>query len=144
MTVLHKRRKDHRGCGRYRREGRRVGSGCSRLTQLLLLLSRLRGTISLLQQSHRRFGAGKEEWRMPLKGQDRQYHLDCLRVLATFAVMILHIAAQNWYGADVMSFEWNVFNFYDSMVRWAVPVGGRDWWLSGGRKCSASVMKSAK
>ena len=59
---------------------------------------------------------------MTLKGQDRQYHLDCLRVLATFAVMILHIAAQNWYGADVMSFEWNVFNFYDSMVRWAVPV----------------------
>ena len=59
---------------------------------------------------------------MPLKGQDRQYPLDCLRVLATFAVMILHIAAQNWYGVDVMSFEWNVFNFYDSMVRWTVPV----------------------
>ena len=56
------------------------------------------------------------------EGQDRQYHLDCLKVLATFAVMLLHIAEQNWHSANVLSFEWNVLNFYDSVVRWAVPV----------------------
>ncbi len=54
--------------------------------------------------------------------QNRTYYLDCLRILATFAVMVLHISAQNWYSTDVMSFEWNVFNLYDSIVRWAVPV----------------------
>ena len=36
--------------------------------------------------------------------------------------MVLHISAQNWRVTDVISFEWNVFNFYDSIVRWAVPV----------------------
>ena len=35
--------------------------------------------------------------------------------------MILHIAAQDWRVTNVKSFEWNIFNFYDSIVRWAVP-----------------------
>lgn len=49
---------------------------------------------------------------------DRQAYYDILRIFATFAVMILHIAADNWYGTDIHSFEWNVSNFYDSIVRW--------------------------
>lgn len=53
---------------------------------------------------------------------DRQRHLDYLRVFATVSVMILHIAAQNWYNADVNRMEWQTFNFYDSIVRWGVPV----------------------
>lgn len=53
---------------------------------------------------------------------DRQAYYDILRIFATFAVMILHIAADNWYGTDIHSFEWNVSNFYDSIVRWGVPV----------------------
>ncbi len=35
--------------------------------------------------------------------------------------MVLHLGAQNWYTTDVKSFAWNTFNFYDSIVRWAVP-----------------------
>lgn len=54
--------------------------------------------------------------------EDRQTSFDCLRIMAAFAVMILHIAAQNWHVSDVRTFEWNVFNCYDGMVRWAVPV----------------------
>lgn len=53
---------------------------------------------------------------------ERIAYLDYLRVVATFAVMILHTAAQNWYTMDAKSYEWNVFNFYDSIVRWCVPV----------------------
>lgn len=53
---------------------------------------------------------------------DRQAYYDILRFFATFAVMILHIAADNWYGTDIHSFEWNISNFYDSIVRWGVPV----------------------
>ena len=52
----------------------------------------------------------------------RKYYLDYLRVSATFAVMSLHIAADNWLNAGVRSFEWQVFNFYDSLVRFGVPV----------------------
>lgn len=53
---------------------------------------------------------------------DRVVYFDYLRVFATFAVMILHISAQNWYTTDVNGFEWQVFNFYDSIVRWGVPI----------------------
>lgn len=53
---------------------------------------------------------------------DRTVYFDYLRVFATFAVMILHISAQNWYVTDVNSFEWQVFNLFDSIVRWSVPV----------------------
>lgn len=53
---------------------------------------------------------------------DRQVYFDYLRVFATFAVMILHISAQNWYTTDVNDFAWKIFNFTDSVVRWCVPV----------------------
>lgn len=53
---------------------------------------------------------------------DRTVYFDYLRVFATFAVMITHISAQNWYTTDVNSFEWQVFNFFDSIVRWGVPI----------------------
>ncbi len=53
---------------------------------------------------------------------DRTVYFDYLRVFATFAVMILHISAQNWFTADVNGFEWQVFNFFDSIVRWCNPI----------------------
>lgn len=53
---------------------------------------------------------------------DRTVYFDYLRVFSTFAMMILHISVQNWYVTDVNSFEWQVFNFFDSIVRWSVPV----------------------
>lgn len=46
---------------------------------------------------------------------------DYLRVLATFAVILLHVAASKWNYADVNGLEWQTYNFYDSIVRWAVP-----------------------
>lgn len=49
-------------------------------------------------------------------------YLDRLRIFASFGVMIIHISAQNWYSTDVNGFEWQVFNFFDSISRWAVPV----------------------
>lgn len=54
--------------------------------------------------------------------KQRIFYFDILRILATFAVVVLHVAAQNWYSQDVHSFAWNAFNIYDSLVRFAVPV----------------------
>ena len=54
--------------------------------------------------------------------KDRTVYFDYLRVFAAFAVIIIHTAAQNWYSVDVNSFEWQVLNFYDAIVRWGVPV----------------------
>lgn len=52
----------------------------------------------------------------------RIYYFDYLRIFASFAVIFLHVSALNWYDMDVNSFEWQVFNLYDSIVRWGVPV----------------------
>ena len=56
------------------------------------------------------------------KGNERTAYFDYLRVFATFAVVILHLSGQNWNNTNVNGFEWRVFNGYDSLVRWAVPV----------------------
>jgi surface polysaccharide O-acyltransferase-like enzyme len=54
--------------------------------------------------------------------KERLLYADFLRIIATFAVMFLHIAANQWYSTDINSFEWQVFNIYDSLVRFCVPV----------------------
>lgn len=56
------------------------------------------------------------------KNEERKVYFDFLRIFATFAVIMLHVAAQNWYNTDINSIEWNIFNFYDSIVRWGVPI----------------------
>ena len=56
-----------------------------------------------------------------MSDENRQVGLDYLRVFATLAVMVLHVAAQNWSVTDVKGYAWQTFNFYDSLVRWGVP-----------------------
>ena len=57
-----------------------------------------------------------------LNVDNRILYLDVLRIVASFAVMLGHASAQNWYRSNIDSFEWQVFNFYGSMLRWSVPV----------------------
>ena len=54
--------------------------------------------------------------------QKRIAYLDWLRIFSIFSVVVLHVSAQNWYTTDVNGFAWQTFNFYDSIVRWSVPV----------------------
>ena len=49
-------------------------------------------------------------------------YLDFLRVFATFCVVVLHVAAQNWYHTEIGSYNWIIFTLYDSLTRWTVPV----------------------
>lgn len=53
---------------------------------------------------------------------DRKIYLDYLRVFAIFAMIILHVSSQNWACINVNNFAWRVFNFFDGIVRWCVPV----------------------
>lgn len=53
---------------------------------------------------------------------NRVIYFDYLRVFATYAVMILHIASQNWHKTDVNQIDWQTFNFYASIARWGVPI----------------------
>ena len=54
--------------------------------------------------------------------EQRINFLDYLRVFAIFFVVMLHASTQNWCSTDVNSFAWQVFNIYDSLSRWAIPV----------------------
>jgi len=47
---------------------------------------------------------------------------DSLRILATFAVVMLHTSSRDWYTTPVASSAWHALNIYDSLVRWCVPV----------------------
>ena len=42
--------------------------------------------------------------------QNRVVYLDVLRILATFAVISIHVCSQNWNKVQYTSYEWNVFN----------------------------------
>lgn len=52
----------------------------------------------------------------------RIVYMDLLRIFSAFGIVILHSAAMFWYNRDPASFEWQVFNFYDAVTRWTVPV----------------------
>ena len=46
---------------------------------------------------------------------------DVLRIIAAFAVVMLHVASQR-FETSFPSGEWEVRNVYDSFVRWCVPI----------------------
>lgn len=52
----------------------------------------------------------------------RLLYADLLRVAATLAVVTLHISAGWIASVPVTSQAWAVFNVYDSLMRWCVPV----------------------
>lgn len=54
--------------------------------------------------------------------EKRIEYLDCLRIMATIAVIMIHVAARKWYSTDINSFQWLTMVMYDGVVRWAVPV----------------------
>ena len=51
----------------------------------------------------------------------RVLSFDVLRILAAFAVVMLHVSAEGFLGC-FPSDEWEISNIYDSISRWCVPV----------------------
>lgn len=47
---------------------------------------------------------------------------DLLRVFASLAVIVCHLAGQQISAVAVGSSSWQIFNLYDGLVRWCVPV----------------------
>lgn len=52
----------------------------------------------------------------------RQLGLDALRIWASFMVVVLHVASQEWYSLEAANREWRVLNLYDSAVRSCVAL----------------------
>lgn len=47
---------------------------------------------------------------------------DVLRIVATVAVVLLHIVANKWAYTDYNTMEWNIYNILNASVRWCVPM----------------------
>lgn len=52
----------------------------------------------------------------------RRIQYDLLRIWAAFSVVMLHCAAQYWYGLPVTGRTWKIINAYDACFRFGVPV----------------------
>lgn len=51
---------------------------------------------------------------------ERIIYLDYLRVLSSFAVILIHLAGQNIFVTDVNGSAWQIFNIYESLTRWSI------------------------
>ena len=54
--------------------------------------------------------------------KDRVIWMDCLRLLAALAVVVIHVTAKQWHTVDVNSGNWVALCLFNGSVRWAVPV----------------------
>ena len=54
--------------------------------------------------------------------RDRIAYLDFLRVFSMIFVVMIHVVFDLFNNAAVSSSEWQIFNAYDSLSRWSVPV----------------------
>lgn len=54
--------------------------------------------------------------------QQRVIYLDFLRIAATCAMIMLHVAGSFFLASDISSWEWAVGNTFDAVTRWCVPL----------------------
>lgn len=54
--------------------------------------------------------------------KQRVLYMDLLRIAAAFFVVVLHTATSKFGSVVSGSVEWEIFNLYDGMVRWTVPM----------------------
>lgn len=57
-----------------------------------------------------------------MQKQQRIVYLDLLRIFATFVVVMLHTTGSKWYLTTPSGYDWQIFNFFDGIARWCVPV----------------------
>lgn len=59
---------------------------------------------------------------MALKKAQRDVSLDVIRILATLAVITIHVTGLHWMDQNITSSSWQTYNLFRAAVRWAVPV----------------------
>lgn len=57
-----------------------------------------------------------------MSDSNRKYYFDYLRILATIAIITIHVVVIDWCSLDINSFNWGVINFFSGASRWAVPI----------------------
>lgn len=54
--------------------------------------------------------------------KEKIVYVNILKIIASIAVVMLHVSAMKWYTIKPTSKEWNIMNIYDSICRWGVPI----------------------
>lgn len=54
--------------------------------------------------------------------KNRILYLDCLRVAAAFAVVVIHTCSRTWDTMGMNTPHWELFCIYSGLAKWAVPV----------------------
>lgn len=54
--------------------------------------------------------------------KERIVYLDLLRIGSILSMICIHVSGSMWAVVPVTSFEWQVFNIYDSLSRFCVPI----------------------
>ena len=57
-----------------------------------------------------------------MHSRKKNISFDLLRILSAFMVVFLHVSSFDFYNYPVSSFNWKIYNIYDSMVRSSVPL----------------------
>lgn len=57
-----------------------------------------------------------------MKTKNKTAYFEWLRIFASAAVVLMHTAANQWYHVPPESPRWAVLTYWDSLVRWPVPV----------------------
>lgn len=56
------------------------------------------------------------------KTNNRLYYLDLMRIVATFAVVVIHTVGINWAELSPVTFNWQICNLFDGISQWCVPI----------------------
>lgn len=54
--------------------------------------------------------------------QSRIEYFDFLRIIATYAVIVIHIFAPLLYSISIKTVDWQIINICNSLSRWSVPI----------------------
>lgn len=54
--------------------------------------------------------------------KQRIEYFDYLRLLATLAVVTIHVTGPYWYVTDTSTVPWHILTFYECISRWSVPI----------------------
>jgi len=54
--------------------------------------------------------------------KQRIEYFDLLRILATLAVITIHVTGPYWYNTEITSVQWQILSIFESISRWSVPI----------------------
>ncbi len=52
----------------------------------------------------------------------RILYFDILKIIASLAVILIHVISEFWYNQNILSNDFTYLSFFNSLIRWPVPI----------------------